>query len=1230
MNHQVVRHFVVAAVTCLAVAGGVIGTAQPALAAGPTITVDRTDDTAAASACTAAANDCSLRGAVAFANANPGTKAVAGTTISIPAGTYQLTIAGSTGGETNGLCGNPNVGDLDISGNHTIIVGAGAATTIIQQTTSDRVICANPNVVDDFAFHVSGVHITGGRETTNVGGAGYVGGSFHSVTSFSDCIFSNNQMTANNGLGGGAIGSQGGDLTITNCLFGGTNPPGASQTDTSLANYSGTSGAAISFMSGDILCAPCRTTTDTLTLTNSTFTNNVADSGSAGGGGLDTFAFNNPGGNAIANVSGSSFTGNKANNAGGGAIVVESGELHVSNSTFTGNTAKFRGGAISSSSTATVTKSVFTSNQVTDATGHGGAIDQSSSGAMTVTFSRFVGNTAATPANGNAVSKASGGAGSTFDASDNWWSRSSGANATDVSGTVTTTPFLQLKTSASPSTIVTNQTTALTASFNTNSANADVSANIDVLLGLPVSWSAVGGTISGAQTSIQTSGVGKGTATATYTATAAGASNSATAQVDNGPASGSANTAAIVVNKANTTAAITNDASLSGTASVTGQPVAVNFTVTGAFGNSPTAPTGNVTVSDGTDSCTGSVAAGTCNLTFKTAGAKTLTATYAGDANFNTSPPSTSVSHTVNKADTTTTISSDVPDPSVTGQTVTFNVSVAAVAPGAAVPPTTITGTVTVSDGGTNTCNATLTAGAGSCTIAFPTVGLYSATASYGGDSNFNGSTSPAVSHTVNKADTTSSITSDTPDPTHIDEVVTVQYTVDVAPPGAGTPTGNVTVSDGVDSCTATVAAGECNITLTTLGARSLTATYAGDTNFNTSTSPAEPHQVDKWDTTTAITSDTPDPSIIGQSVTVQYSVTSPGGTPTGNVTVSDGVDSCIATVAAGECNITLTTLGARSLTATYAGNTNFNTSTSPAEPHQVDMTDVTGPTVTINQAVAQADPSTGASVLFTVVFSEAVADFATGDVTVSGTAGATTAVVSGSGTTYTVTASGITQSGTVIASIAAGVAHDAADNPNAASTSSDNTVTFTQPTIAVATPGGTVQITVITGGVLTAASGAAPQTAPPNGVTFPFGQLSFTAITPPDGLVVFQLTLPSPATTYYKLVAGAWQKFTFDNTTGFQVSGNVVTVTIRDNGRGDSDATSGIVTDPGAPAVPAQVPPTTTPTTPTTTPTTTPGALPPTGSGSTNNLLVAASFVLALGLLLAGVRRRQSRTIKA
>ena len=99
---------------------------------------------------------------------------------------------------------------------------------------------------------------------------------------------------------------------------------------------------------------------------------------------------------------------------------------------------------------------------------------------------------------------------------------------------------------------------------------------------------------------------------------------------------------------------------------------------------------------------------------------------------------------------------------------------------------------------------------------------------------------------------------------------------------------------------------------------------------------------------------------------------------------------------------------------------------------------------MTINQAAGQADPTSASPINFTVTFSETVANFATGDVTLSGTAGATTATVTGSGTTYNVAVSGMTGSGTiVVASVAAGVASDAAGNASLGSTSTDNTVAF-------------------------------------------------------------------------------------------------------------------------------------------------------------------------------------------
>jgi uncharacterized protein len=131
---------------------------------------------------------------------------------------------------------------------------------------------------------------------------------------------------------------------------------------------------------------------------------------------------------------------------------------------------------------------------------------------------------------------------------------------------------------------------------------------------------------------------------------------------------------------------------------------------------------------------------------------------------------------------------------------------------------------------------------------------------------------------------------------------------------------------------------------------------------------------------------------------------------------------------------------------------------------------DATAPSVTINQASGQADPTHSSPIIFTVVFSEPVTGFTNGDVNLSGTAGATTAVVTGGPTTYNVAVSGMTSNGTVIASIPANAANDAVGNGNTASTSTDNTVAFSfnvAPTIVVsaggvcASSGGTMNLTV-------------------------------------------------------------------------------------------------------------------------------------------------------------------------
>ncbi len=132
----------------------------------------------------------------------------------------------------------------------------------------------------------------------------------------------------------------------------------------------------------------------------------------------------------------------------------------------------------------------------------------------------------------------------------------------------------------------------------------------------------------------------------------------------------------------------------------------------------------------------------------------------------------------------------------------------------------------------------------------------------------------------------------------------------------------------------------------------------------------------------------------------------------------------------------------------------------------------VAPPSVTINQAVGQADPTSGSTVQFTVVFSQTVTGFVAADVSLAGSAGTPVAALSGSGANYTVSVTGMTSSGTVIATILAGVAQNTTGELNEASTTIDNTVTWIDvvPTVTIdqslgqadPTSGSTVQFTVV------------------------------------------------------------------------------------------------------------------------------------------------------------------------
>lgn len=116
-----------------------------------------------------------------------------------------------------------------------------------------------------------------------------------------------------------------------------------------------------------------------------------------------------------------------------------------------------------------------------------------------------------------------------------------------------------------------------------------------------------------------------------------------------------------------------------------------------------------------------------------------------------------------------------------------------------------------------------------------------------------------------------------------------------------------------------------------------------------------------------------------------------------------------------------------------------------PASNSATVMFDTSQPSVTINQAAGQADPTSTALINFTVIFSEPVTGFTSSDVSTVGSTvtGVLSPAVIGSGTTYNVAIMGATGAGNVVASIPAGAAVDAAGNTSLASTSTDNTVAF-------------------------------------------------------------------------------------------------------------------------------------------------------------------------------------------
>jgi CSLREA domain-containing protein len=329
-----------------------------------TITVTTTDDENNMD------GDCSLREAIIAANTDTTVDdctAGSGTDIiDLPVGTYILAIPGKNENDAQ-------TGDLDFNSDLTIN-GAGRTLTIIDADHLDRVL----DISAGHTVQISGVGITGGRLTANVGGGILVDSS-------STLILSNSRVTDNGAANGGGgfyinnstlilTGSRV-DHNVTPTDGGGfhVNNSTLTLTNSRVDHNDGNAGGGMIVSSSTLTLTDSRIDTNTsnyigggigingstMTLTNSRINDNTAG---YSGGGIDA-------GSGIMTLTNSRVYSNTVTGSGGG-ISLSLGTMTIIGSQVSTNTSGFAGGGISNGGALTLVNSTMSGNKAV-ATGGG-------------------------------------------------------------------------------------------------------------------------------------------------------------------------------------------------------------------------------------------------------------------------------------------------------------------------------------------------------------------------------------------------------------------------------------------------------------------------------------------------------------------------------------------------------------------------------------------------------------------------------------------------------------------------------------------------------------------------------------------------------------------------------------------------------------------------------------------------------------------------------------------
>ncbi len=311
-------------------------------------------------------------------------------------------------------------------------------------------------------------------------------------------------------------------------------------------------------------------------------------------------------------------------------------------------------------------------------------------------------------------------------------------------------------------------------------------------------------------------------------------------------------------------------------------------------------------------------------------GTHQITCTYSGDATY---APGSAPPFTINIEKAHPQCSPvSTRNPAAAGEALSISVTVTNMG---GVP----TGTVTLMDGAAALAMLPLLALSNGAVGVYNTsslsAGRHTITASYPGDANFTAcmSSQPLVQViSLNGTTTTIQVSS-----TLFDYGQPIAVGVGVAGNAAGTPTGQVTVSENALTLgNGVLNSGKASVTVTNFapGSHTLVANYVGDGRFGASSSTPYTISVAGAPTSTQLSSQ-PNPALPAQTITLTANVSASSGLPTGTVTfrTSTAAIGTAALNASGQATYSTSFAqpGSMALTALYSGDAKYSSSLSSA-----------------------------------------------------------------------------------------------------------------------------------------------------------------------------------------------------------------------------------------------------------------------------------------------------------